>query len=88
MTTIDLAHLRIQGVNVAVFSANSRTNTDASRRELLMALTMKARGSGLRVEKAALAYRQGSRNHYFGTPDLVRYLKNNGVPRWTHTVNA
>ena len=88
MTTIQLAHVNIQGVNVAVFAANGRHNTDSSRAEALAELTARARASGLRVEKAALAYRQGSRTHYFGTPDLVRYLSKSGTPRWTHRLDA
>lgn len=88
MATIDLAHVNIQGVNVAVFAANGRSNTDASRAEALAQLTARARASGLRVDKSALAYRLGSRLHFYGTPDLVRYLSQSGVPRWTHTIDA
>jgi len=79
---IQMAHLRIQGINVAVFAANSADDTDSGRSEVLARLTMKARANGLAVEKSALAYR----NRYYGTPDLVRYLANNGVGRWTHKI--
>lgn len=88
MTTIQLAHVNIQGVNVAVFAANGTSNTDASRADALAQLTARARASGLRVDKAALAYRQGSRTHFYGTPDLVRYLSRSGTPRWTHRIDA
>ena len=84
MASIQLAHLSIQGISVAVFAANGRHNTDASRAQALAELTARARNQGLRVDKSALAYRTGSRTQFYGTPDLVRYLAGSGVPRWTH----
>lgn len=81
---IRMAHLNIQGIDVAVFDANATDGTDDGRDEVLADLTYRARQLGLRVEKSALAY--GRR--YYGTPDLVRYLANNGVARWTHTLTV
>ena len=81
---IRMAHLNIQGINVAVFEANSADDTDSGREDVLHELTVKARISGLRVDKSALAYR----NRFYGTPDLVRYLsRSGGVPRWTHEID-
>jgi len=80
---IRMAHLRIQGINVAVFAANATDDTDSGRNEVLARLTVKARASGLAVEKSALAYR----DRFYGTPDLVRYLVSNGVARWTHKID-
>lgn len=79
--TINFAHLRDQGIDFVVFDADARSHQDADRRELLADLTMRARQNGLRIEKAALAYRNGSRIEYFGTPGLVG-------SRWTHSMSA
>lgn len=84
MTRIRMAHLRIQGIDVAVFDANAVDNTDAGRAEVLADLTQRARRSGYRVEKSALAY--GRR--FYGTPDLAHYLARNGVSRWTHVLDV
>lgn len=84
---IRLAHLQTQGINFAVFAADATGHTDAARGDLLADLTRRARAAGLRINKAALAYAEGSRTMYYGTPDLVRYLANTGVTRWTHTLD-
>jgi hypothetical protein len=47
---------------------------------------MAARRAGLRADKAALAFMEGGRAKFYGTPDLVRFLAGHGVPRWTHTI--
>ena len=85
---IRLAHLRTQGINFAVFAADATTRTQHARRELLADLVAAARGSGLKVDKAALCYRRGRRTEFFGTPDLVRYLSRSGIPRWTHSIDV
>ena len=85
---ISMAHINIQGVNVAVFAARPNSTSNASLGEVLASLTTKARLSGLRVEKSALAYTENGRTRFWGTPDLVKYLATAGVPRWTHTIDA
>jgi hypothetical protein len=45
-----------------------------------------ARAHGLNVDKAALAFREGGRTVFWGTPDLVRFLSRCGVPAWTHSI--
>lgn len=82
MKKIRMAHVRIQGIDVAVFQANAADNTDSGRADVLADLTAAARAQGLRVQKSALAYG----NRFYGTPDLVRYLANGGGIRWTHTL--
>lgn len=84
--TIKLAHLRHQGIDFAVFDADARVGTDAARREALADLVGAARAHGLKVDKAALAFREGGRTVFWGTPDLVRFLSRSGVPSWTHTI--
>lgn len=86
MTKIRMAHLRTQGINFAVFDADARTRNDRDRSELLAELASEARRSGLRVDKAALAFSEGGRLTYYGTPDLVRFLSRRGISRWTHTL--
>lgn len=86
---IQLAHLRDQGINFAVFAADAPSRTNSARDELLWDLTRRARASGLAVDKAALAYSEGGRQRFYGTPDLVRYLASaGGISRWTHTIEV
>jgi len=83
---IRFAHLRTQGINFAVFATDARSRMDSDRAELLFDLVAKARAEGLRVDKAALAYTEGGRTRFYGTPDLVRFLANNGISQWNHTM--
>lgn len=84
---IEMAHLRTQGIDFAVFAADAGDRTNASRQRLLGQLVAQARGNNLRVDKAALAFQERGRTTYYGTPDLVRYLSSSGVARWTHTLD-
>lgn len=86
---IQLAHLREQGVDFAVFNADSRCGTNRGRDRLLADLSAAARRSGLRVGKSALAYERFGRLEFYGTPDLVRFLSAAGwLPQWTHTITV
>ena len=85
--TIKLAHVRIQTLNCMVFEADSPARTPAARSQLLSQLTAKARQQGLAVDKAALAFAEAGQIRFFGSEDLVRYLAQRGVPRWTHTLS-
>lgn len=85
---VRLAHLRTQGINFAVFDCDVRSGLDSDRHNKLAELTATARHSGLRVDKAALAFTKNGRLQYYGTSDLVKYLANRGVPRWTHTITV
>jgi hypothetical protein len=85
---VQLAHLRDQGIDFAVFAADARQRTASARSELLAELVCAARGSGLKIDKAALCYRSGGRTEFYGSPDLVRYLSRLGVPRWTHSIQV
>lgn len=85
---IEMAHIQEQGINFAVFNADATNHTDADREALLRRLVTEARRNRLRVEKAALAFKEGGRIKYFGTPDLVQFLAPRGVPRWTHTLDV
>jgi hypothetical protein len=85
---IEMAHLRDQGINFAVFGADATNHTDTGRQALLAQLVAEARRNRLRVDKAALAFPESGRIRFFGTPDLVKYLASRGVPRWTHTLDV
>lgn len=85
---IQLAHLRDQGINFAVFAADAPSRLNSDRNDVLGNLTSKAEAAGLRVDKAALAFTEHGRLTFYGTPDLVRYLSQRGVPRWTHWIVA
>jgi hypothetical protein len=86
---IEFAHNRVQGINVAVFQADARSDLNTDRAGLLADLTAQIRRNGLRVDKAALAYTQHGRLQFFGTNDLVKYLSNGGFRalRWTHSLD-
>lgn len=86
--SIRVAHLRIQGIDVAVFAARPNMDTASACAVALAQLTARARNVGLKIDKSALAYSYGRTVRYYGTPDLVRYLQNNGVDHWTHTLTA
>ena len=88
MRQISMAHLRVQGINVAIFDADATSRTRDDRRAVLADLTDNARNAGLRVEKAALAFVESGRLTFFGTPDLVDYLSNGWRPQWTHILSV
>jgi len=86
---VNLAHIRERSttggyIDFAVFDTKSTTDNND---ELLSQLSAKARASGLKVDKSALAYNKFGRTEFYGTPDLVDYLSNNGLPQWTHSIN-
>lgn len=85
---IEMAHLRDQGIDFAVFNADATNRSDAGRRALLGRLMGAARNNGLKVDKAALAFEEFGEVRFFGTPDLVQYLASRGVPRWTHSLDV
>jgi hypothetical protein len=87
MPRIDFAHLRERSttggwIDFAVFDA--KPNISSERDSLLYRLTVAARENGLRVDKAALAFRENGRNMFYGDRDLVDYLSKMGIPGWTH----
>ncbi len=86
---INFAHIRERSttggyIDFAVFEADANTSMNSDRAELLADLTMEARRQGLKVDKSALAFMENGRIKFYGAPDLVDYLANNGVPGWTH----
>ena len=85
---IEMAHLRTQGIDFAVFAADANDHTNTGRQRLLGQLIAQARRNNLHVDKAALAFQEAGRTKFFGTPDLVRYLSSRGVPRWTHSLDV
>lgn len=88
MAQVSVAHVRVQGIDVAVFGGDSQSRTRESRAALLTDLTARARSAGLRIHKSALAYEEFGRVEFFGTRDLVGFLAHNGLPQWTHTLNV
>jgi hypothetical protein len=85
---IEMAHLQTQGISFAVFSADAQAHSNQARQALLSQLMAEARRNRLRVDKAALMYREGGQTRFFGTPDLVKFLaRQGGVRRWTHTLD-
>jgi len=90
---INLAHILERAtdgtpINVAVFDARSNSGTQSDNSRLLTQLTIKARGAGLKVDQAALAFVESGRIKFFGTQTLVDHLARSGLPNWTHKINA
>ncbi len=85
---ISLAHLRDQGIDFAIFDADASSHLNCDRAQLLQQLVFSGRREGLKIDKAALAFRQGSNVVFYGTPDLVHYLQTLYIPRWTHTIEV
>jgi hypothetical protein len=85
---VHLAHIHDQRVDFAVFEADAQSRLDSDRAGVLQRLVFSARRAGLKIDKAALAFRQGNTIAFYGTADLVQYLQHRGVPQWTHTIDA
>lgn len=91
--SVNLAHLRERArnggwINFAVFEARSSSGARNDNAQLLAELTAKARLANLRVDQSALAFMSGGRVQFFGSPPLVKYLSESGLPAWTHTIEA
>jgi hypothetical protein len=85
---INLAHIHEQGIDFAVFEADATSRLNSDRDQLLSDLVIQARANRLKVDKAALAFMENGRLKFYGTPDLVKFLSNNGLPRWTHKLDV
>lgn len=90
---INLAHLRERArsggwINFAVFDAQSSSGTSVDNTRLLAQLTSGARNANLKVDQSALAFMSGGRLQFFGSPPLVEYLSESGLPGWTHTIDV
>lgn len=90
---INVAHLRESSINggyidFAVFDARSSSGSgcDTDNDKLLIQLTIKARTAGLKIDQSALAYKHSGQIKFYGSRNLVSYLSNNGVPKWTHKI--
>lgn len=90
---VNFAHIRERAqsggwVNFCVFDARSSSGVSTDNSHLLAQLTTRARASNLRVDQAALAFTNGGRLQFFGSPPLVDYLSRNGLPGWTHHIEV
>lgn len=90
---ISLAHIRERStsggyIDFAVFDAKATSVGDAGNATLLAQLTNRARALGLKIDQSALAYSYNGRNRFFGTKNLVDYLSNSDLPRWTHEIDV
>lgn len=91
--TINFAHLRDRStnggyINFAVFEADANNRSNQGRALLLQQLTEAARQQNLRIDKTALAFSENGQIKFYGSTDLVNYLANSGVPRWTHQLDV
>jgi hypothetical protein len=83
---INIAHLRTQAIDLVVADVDAASRSSRDRDAILRRVWVAARRAGLKVDKAALPFVENGRPAFYGTPDLVRFLANRGVPRWTHTI--
>lgn len=90
---VNMAHIRERStsggyIDFAVFDARSNSGSESDNSVLLSQLTSKARASGLKIDQSALAFKQNGRIKFYGSKNLVDYLSKNGVPHWTHKIDA
>ena len=85
---IQMAHLRDQGINFAIFAADAANHTDTGRQALLAELVAKARGNRLRVDKAALAYRRQAAPDSSAPRISSNTWRRAASRRWTHTLDV
>jgi hypothetical protein len=90
---VNFAHIRERSttggwIDFAVFDANSTDRTDRGRAEVLRDLTVMARASGYKVDKSALVYDENGQLKSYGASDIVEYLSDSGIPRWTHYLDT
>jgi hypothetical protein len=88
---INFAHIRERStsggwIDFAVFEARSSSGSNQGNAEVLSRLTSKARMAGYKIDQSALAFSEGGRIKFYGTPNLVDYLSKRGVPNWTHYI--
>lgn len=90
---IPFAHVRHPAqsggeIDFCVFDARSNSGSDSDNARLLSQLSVRARANNLRVDQSALAFRSGSGLRFFGDRPLVKFLSENGLPRWTHQLDV
>lgn len=90
---INMAHISERStsggsIDFAVFDAKSNSGSDSDNSVLLSQLTSKAQASGLKIDQSALAFKQNGQIKFYGSKNLVDYLSKNGVPHWTHKIDA
>jgi hypothetical protein len=90
---VNFAHIRHPAqsggwINFAVFDARSTSGTQSGNAALLGQLTAQARANRLQVDQSALAFTEHGRIKFFGDKSLVDFLSRNGLPRWTHHIDA
>ena len=73
---INMAHLRDQGIDFAVFDTDARNRMDRDRALLLQRLVVTAQGTGLKIDKAALAFTQGNRMGFYPYSDTCAHCQN------------
>jgi hypothetical protein len=90
---INFAHIRERAtsggsIDFAVFDARSTSGSARDNADLLAQLTAKAARLNLKIDQSALAYMESGRLKFCGTPNLVTYLSNAGLPPWTHYLDV
>lgn len=90
---VQVAHIRERAqsgghLSCCIFDACSYSGTSTDNSRLVARLTVAARSANLRVEHAALAFMNGCRLQFLGSPSLVQLLTRRGLPTWTHTLTV
>ena len=44
--------------------------------------------AGYKIDQSALAFVEDGRLRFYGTENLVEFLSKNGLPQWTHWIDA
>ena len=89
----NFAHIRERStsggaIDFTVFDARSTSGSDSANAQVLSDLTTKTRLAGHKIDQSALAFTEHGCVKFYGTKNLVDYLSKNGLPQWTHSLNA
>lgn len=77
-----------QDLQFAVFGARPTDDSEEGKRKLLDQLTTGATRRGLTIDQSALAYDDKGEIRIFASGELLEHLKKNGLPPWTHFLEA
>jgi len=80
---INMAHIRHKStsgtpIDFAVFDAKPHSTDSASLDKVLNELVVKAKANDLKIDQAALVYKQNNQIKFWGSKNLVDFLSKNG----------
>ena len=89
---VQFAHFRQQTatgqfIDFAIFDAKTESGSESDNLELLNNLTDETiHVHKLKIDQAALVFKENDEMRFYGSTDLVNYISRAGFPKWTHTL--